>query len=271
MKRLSLALAATFASLLAIGPASAAAETTTVGSPLTGSFSSVVFCIPLCVGANQKIDVPGANVAVPYDGTVTRWRTIGGGGGALRIRVLRPDGSGEYVFVGTSASETPTGPGIDTFTTSLAVKAGDLIGLENLSTAAKIGTALPPGSEYHDWFGSFAEGANTSTATFDFPHASQEIGFNADVERPGVAAPVAPPATSPTCTVPALKGKKLKAAKKKIRAAGCKVGKVSKREGATAAKGKVVGQGPKAGKVVAAGTAVKLTLAAAGGSKAKAS
>jgi len=267
VKRLSLTLAAALVSLLALVPASATAETVTVGSPLTGSFTKVTFCIPLCVGANQKIDVPGAKVTVPYDGTVTRWRTILGEGGAFRLRVLRPDGSGEYVFVGTSASETPTGPGIDTFATSLAVKAGDLIGLENLSTAAKIGTAFPAGSEYHDWFGSFADGANTSTAALDFPHASQEIGFNADVERPDAVPPVVPPEAK-KCTVPALKGKKLKAAKKKIRAAGCKVGKVTKRKGATAANGKVVRQGPKAGKVVAGGTAVKVTLAAAGGGKA---
>lgn len=62
------------------------------------------------------------------------------------------------------------------------------------------------------------------------------------------------------CTVPKLKGKSLKAAKKAIRKAGCKVGKVTKLQGATGKTGKVSKQNPKAGKAVVPGTAVKLTL-----------
>lgn len=263
MRWLSSVIAVALGTLLGIGPVPAAAETVTVGSPLTGSFTKVTYCIPLCISANSKLAAPDAQVTVPFDGTLTRWRTIEGEGGAFRIRVLRPDGAGEYALAGTSSSETPVGPGIDTFATSLAVKAGDLVGLENLSTAAKIGTVLPAGSEYHVWYGSLPEGANTSSATSDFAHPGQEIGFNADVERSSITPPPPTPPTS-QCTVPSLKGKKLKAAKKKIRAAGCKVGKVTKRKGATAAKGKVVAQRPKAGKTVAAGTAVKVTLAAPG-------
>lgn len=254
--------------LLAVLPtallaAPAAAETVTVGSPLTGPFTSVVFCIPECISANTKLGEPGAQATVPTSGTITRWRTIAGSSGDFRLRVLRPDGSGEYVLAGTSAPATPTGPGIDTFTTSLPVQAGDLIGLENLSTAAKVGVTFPAGSEYRVWFGSFAEGVSTTTASPDFAYANQEIGFNADVEFLGPPAPPPPPVTPPAnCVVPKLQGKKLKAAKKKIKAAGCKLGKVTKRKGATAANGKVAGQSPQAGKTVAAGTKVKVTLAA---------
>ncbi|HWA54876.1 MAG TPA: IPT/TIG domain-containing protein [Solirubrobacterales bacterium] len=64
------------------------------------------------------------------------------------------------------------------------------------------------------------------------------------------------------CTVPKLKTKKLKAAKKKIRAGHCKVGKVTKRKGATAKTGKVVKQQPKPGSTLAPGTKVKVTLGA---------
>lgn len=62
------------------------------------------------------------------------------------------------------------------------------------------------------------------------------------------------------CTVPKLKGKKLKASKKKARKAGCKIGKVTKRKGSSAKTGKVVKQNPKPGKVLAPGTKIKLTL-----------
>jgi beta-lactam-binding protein with PASTA domain len=63
-----------------------------------------------------------------------------------------------------------------------------------------------------------------------------------------------------TCTVPKLKGKSLKASKKKIKATYCKVGKVTKKKGARASIGKVVGQSRKPGTVLAAGTVLKVTL-----------
>jgi hypothetical protein len=77
---------------------------------------------------------------------------------------------------------------------------------------------------------------------------------------------VAGTATSPQtfaykgCAVPQLKGKKLKAAKKKLSKANCKLGKVTKRNGATAKTGKVTKQSPKPGKVLAPGSKVKVTL-----------
>jgi hypothetical protein len=62
------------------------------------------------------------------------------------------------------------------------------------------------------------------------------------------------------CKVPQLKGKKLKASKKKAKKSDCKIGKVTKRDGATAKTGKVVKQNPKPGKILAPGTKIKVTL-----------
>jgi hypothetical protein len=62
------------------------------------------------------------------------------------------------------------------------------------------------------------------------------------------------------CKVPQLKGKTLKAAKKKIRKANCKLGKVKKLDGATAKTGRVSKQSPKSGKILAPGSKVKITL-----------
>lgn len=59
------------------------------------------------------------------------------------------------------------------------------------------------------------------------------------------------------CVVPKLKGKKLKAAKKAIGRADCKVGKVSRRHGKP---GKVIKQSPRPGKVLAPKAKVKLTV-----------
>ena len=63
------------------------------------------------------------------------------------------------------------------------------------------------------------------------------------------------------CKVPKLKGKKLKATRKAAKRLDCKLGKVTKRKGATGKSGKVVQQTPKPGKVLAPGTKIKVTLA----------
>lgn len=79
-----------------------------------------------------------------------------------------------------------------------------------------------------------------------------------------VAAPqsqsTAPVGPSAQCTVPDLHGKKLRAAKREIRAAGCSVGRVRKTHGTTARVGRVTKQRPRPGAKVAAGTAVTITL-----------
>jgi hypothetical protein len=78
---------------------------------------------------------------------------------------------------------------------------------------------------------------------------------------------IAGTASSPTtfayegCKVPGLSGKKLKAAKKKLVAADCKLGKVKKLNGATSKTGKVKRQSPKPGKLLAPGSKVNLKLA----------
>jgi PASTA domain/IPT/TIG domain len=59
------------------------------------------------------------------------------------------------------------------------------------------------------------------------------------------------------CVVPNVKGKRLKAAKKAIRRANCKVGAIQRRDGKP---GKVIRQNPKPRKVLAPGSKVKLTV-----------
>jgi len=64
------------------------------------------------------------------------------------------------------------------------------------------------------------------------------------------------------CVVPNLKGKKLAAVKKAIGKAKCKVGAIKKLGGATAKTGKVSKQSPAAGKQLAVGSKVSVTLKA---------
>jgi hypothetical protein len=62
------------------------------------------------------------------------------------------------------------------------------------------------------------------------------------------------------CAVPKLKGKKLKPSKRQARNKDCKIGKVTKRKGATAKTGKVIKQHPKPGTIRTPGTQIKVTL-----------
>lgn len=62
------------------------------------------------------------------------------------------------------------------------------------------------------------------------------------------------------CVVPKLKGKSLRAAKKRAKKADCGIGKVKLTKEATAKSGEVVKQKPKPGKVLVPGTKVNVTL-----------
>lgn len=66
--------------------------------------------------------------------------------------------------------------------------------------------------------------------------------------------------TYTACVVPKLRGHRLKATRKKVKKADCKLGMVRKRRNATAATGEVVKQNPKPGKALPPGTTVQVTL-----------
>jgi hypothetical protein len=87
---------------------------------------------------------------VPFDGTVTGFSiTAGSAGGTVRLRVLRPAGDGQYTAVVSSAPATLALNG-NTFTTSLPVKADDLIGLDTDSSALIFdGTSTVPLTAYY--------------------------------------------------------------------------------------------------------------------------
>jgi hypothetical protein len=65
---------------------------------------------------------------------------------------------------------------------------------------------------------------------------------------------------TPACIVPKLKGKKVKAARKALRKANCKVGKVKRSFSAKVNKGRVIKQRTKAGKVLPAGAKVAIKV-----------
>jgi hypothetical protein len=235
--------------------AGAEADTVTIGSPLTADFSTPVKSAS-AIGTWANIELPeaGARIASPISGTVVRWRVKGAfSGGPFSLQVLRPAGAGAYAGVATSSPQSPYG---EEFKTDLPIQAGDVVGLLTSHPSDAIGATVPTaGVNASEWIPPLADGgAATLPQNFDI---EDELGFNADVESaptigPPAPAPTAPPPTSAsTCTVPKLKGKKLKLVKKALAKADCKLGGVKRLDGVTATAGKVKAQSPKAGEVLA--------------------
>lgn len=180
-RRVAIPLAAVFAWVL-VGAPSTQATIVTVGSPLTVSFENAgVSCASPCTAANQALGEPGANVTSPVSGVIVRWRTSGHYQvGPFELRVLRPASGGAYTGVGTSSPVTPAGSGTQIWTTNLPIKAGDLIGIDDLGGTFSdvIGAASVNGSAVAMWTPRLADGF---TATPGSPINNFELGFNADV------------------------------------------------------------------------------------------
>jgi hypothetical protein len=88
---------------------------------------------------------------------------------------------------------------------------------------------------------------NISAGPLDGYHCDTGVvTFQARAPMPETAAP-APLPGSGECVVPALKGKKLKAAKRAVRSSGCDVGMILHRRSGRIASGRVIGQRPRPG------------------------
>jgi hypothetical protein len=140
---------------LAVAVGSAGADTqastttrlgSTVGTPNQNICAASINCtyVPFSSAAN-----PG--LQVPFDGTVTSFSVNSGSAtGAVELRVLRPAANGKFTGAGASPAETLAG-GPQTFNVSLSVKAGDVLALDN-STSALVfdgSTANPAFTAYY--------------------------------------------------------------------------------------------------------------------------
>lgn len=121
---------------VAVGSAGAAPSTTTTTLGSTTGTPSMNICaaglnctyVPFSSAGN-----PGLQVSL--NGTVTSFSVNSGSAtGAVELRVLRPAGNGQYTGAGTSPPQNLTG-GPQTFTVSLPVKAGDVLALDNSTSA----------------------------------------------------------------------------------------------------------------------------------------
>jgi hypothetical protein len=327
-KKHTSAIALMASACILFGAGAAQASTITVGSVLPPGFASKPF-EEVQTRLNTALPEKGANLVSPVSGAIVRWRMQGAKGGPFYLRVLHPNGTGAYTARGTSAAATPTGPGLQTFTANLPVKAGDLIGIDPTNPTDEIGVVEVPGASFASIFpppldgatvpardpktglelelsaevqptpaitsiapgsGSIAGGAEVKITGTDFT-AANAVKFG-DIPAAGFAviSETEMTATAPetkkagqvditvttlagtsltasgdrfnyqACVVPKLKENKLKAAKTRLRNAGCKIGKVKKLDGAKPKTGLVAKQNPTPRKVLEPGTKVNVVL-----------
>jgi hypothetical protein len=122
---------------VAVGAAGAAPQTATLGSTTGSPNANICFAMITCTYVPFST-VANPELVVPFDGTVTSFSVKSmNTSGSVELRVLRPAAGGQYTGAGTSAAEplTVASPGVNTFSVSLPVKAGDVLGLDNDSSA----------------------------------------------------------------------------------------------------------------------------------------
>jgi hypothetical protein len=121
---------------VAVGSAGAAPSTTTTTLGSTTGTPSMNICVAGLNCTYATFNGPASPaLEVPFDGTVTSFSVNSGSAtGAVEVRVLRPAGNGRFTGAGTSPAETLAG-GPQTFNVSLPVKAGDVLGLNNSTSA----------------------------------------------------------------------------------------------------------------------------------------
>jgi hypothetical protein len=191
--------------MLSVVAVSARADVT-IGSTLSDGPPTPSLCSGGCT-VLQTI-AAGETLSVPSDGVITSWSVRSADSGAqYELRVIRPAGGGEYTAAGTSqpesvpdAADEVRGP----FPVSLAVKAGDEIGLKVLSGAgAPLGVNPDaPASDTVNYFGApnpdFGDGSTQQPVIQPPPtNGGQELLLQATF-TPGPAPP--PPTTTTTTT-----------------------------------------------------------------------
>jgi hypothetical protein len=187
---------------VAVGSAGAAGQTMTIGSTTGDPTMNICLAMINCTYVPfNNVSVP--ELVVPFDGTVTSFSVKSmNTGGTVSLRVLRPAGGGQYTGVGTSSAKTLTvaSPGVNTYTVSLPVKQGDVLGLDNDSSALMFdASSSTPITAYYQ-LPSLADG---STAAPNNTRTGLRLLLEATVQSSGTTTTTGSTGTNPTINPPA--------------------------------------------------------------------
>jgi IPT/TIG domain/PASTA domain len=175
-----------------IAAVAAGATTVTVGSVMPPTFTSTPF-EGVRTQFNTTLPETGANLASPVNGAIVRWKVQGAVGGPFTLRVLHPNGAGAFTATGSSQPAKPLGTGIETFSTQLPIRTGDLIAIDSTNATDEIGVASASGAAYGIFSAPPFEGATNAPSQ---TKAGQEIELAAEVQ-PAPAITAVSPAEGP--------------------------------------------------------------------------
>jgi hypothetical protein len=190
------------------------------------------------VGAVTQATIGGLTPGITYTFRVTALNAAGGGSQSAESNPITP------VALSFALSITKSGAGSGTVKSNVGtINCGGVCSASFASgTAVTLVAVAASGSKFAGWSGGCTgSGQCTVTVTADTTAGAR---FN-KVAR---------------CVVPNVKGKTLAAAKRKITAAHCRTGTVTRARSKTVRKGRVIRQSPKAGKKLPSGSKVKLTV-----------
>jgi hypothetical protein len=112
------------------------ADAATLGSTNAAAAQQADFCSNGYSWVQRATASGSPSYAAPADGVIDSWTTsAGGSGGTAKLKVWRPTANAStFTAVAESAVETvPGGHVLTTFSTSIAVQAGDVIGIASVS------------------------------------------------------------------------------------------------------------------------------------------
>jgi hypothetical protein len=139
----------------------------------------------VCLAMTNCTYVPYAGASdpelqVPFDGTVTSFSVNAGSAGSqVELRVLQPAMGGHFTAVGTSPPETLSMTGINTFGISLPVEQGDVLALDNESSALVFEASTGTASTFY-FEPALAEGSTEAPGA----SASDRLLLSAEVQAP---------------------------------------------------------------------------------------
>ena len=234
------------------GPIYTGVGSSAPASPASTGFETFATALPIQAGDTVGLDIPaGVKLGVYLSGpasSVAIWKPPLAEGATRPID--QEEAGGEYGF---NAEVQPT-PGI----TSIGPASGSIKGGTSVTitgTDLEGASAVSFGGVAAKSFGVSSESAITAVT----PAGSKVGGVDLSVTTVAGTTPLvtADKFTYKGCVVPKLKGKKLKADRKKLKKADCKLGTVKGHKSKSA---RVKKQNPKPGKVLAPGAKVNVKL-----------
>jgi hypothetical protein len=114
--------------------------------------------------------------------SITSWSHQAGAGAGqkLKLKVFRPVSGLNYTVVGQDVFRDVAASVLNTFTTSISVKPGDIVGITTVSGGGTIGCGIPPAGQPYQFTGG------------DYPNGAPVTFMNATGQRLNVSAVVEP-------------------------------------------------------------------------------